>query len=1267
MLPFFVAIVVCIARNKWTSLMKITANHIESWANTRQAQAELPIFIRKLISATNSLSELVMPGGDSVYRTGWDGQITCSDTSAWVPEGKSVWEMGCNTNIASKANSDFNKRTEEFNEEFQRSNSFIFVTPYRWHKKENWLNEKKNDGSWKEIKVLDADDLEVWFENAPAVALEFGELIGIVGSGVESVTSYWANWSKQSLPNISINAIQQDREQAKKTFLDLIENQTTLIKIEADSHEEATAFCCSALLGHPLNTKAACIIDDNGWSFVNTNPALKIAILASTQLNLRQAPREGITLIQPICHGDDINSQANNSTSVSIPRISSDTFKQALVELGEEENDARRLTKSSGRSWSVYRRFKAQNPLIRKPSWLDGIDKECLVILLLVGAWNSSSKGDIALIEELTKQPYEDFEDSLSHLVTLDDSPVLNIGNVWKAKSPIELLYLIAPKLSKSKLIKFISLVKSVLSKPDPKLELPESERWMANIQGKVRDESGIIIKSLLNSLIKLKVFAETSQVNISNDIVSNVDKLFFEVLFNANEETWMSLSSYLPSIAEASPDIFMQCVEGSLSDSSQPIACLIKNTTASGFGNCCWYSGLLWGLETIAWSSSQLFRVTNILIDLDKIPNNSNWGNKPFTTLQSFYRPHWPQCLATVDQKVQILKAILEKDESFAWRFIFSLIPRGGSIGLNNSRPVWRDDDAGSESERNIYYPHYISWFVETVLKLAKGNPNRISELMDCYQLFDGEYKEDLVLLIEELSRFDDNGKEIILSRLRKHISFYQSDYIDDKDDYLERIKSAYYNNQPQDIIIRYRWLFQSQWINLPEGERRDYKKSNELLDQYRLNAIEHIWEEHGASGIERLLMCVEDSWLVGNYTARHLQSNHFNELMLLSFNLFIKNSHQYQDPFLDGVLSHVAFTKQSSCLKAIKIQLHERKLTSKQQVSVVACLPPNMDVFTFIDSLGEEVAEEYWRNIHFSYRVGKDCIDFVLNNFILLKRYNSAFKLIENCLEKIPPKKVFEILRNLLRADEGSDTLPDGYWIDQAIKFISESGEISQHELAILEFAFLPIFSEPSYVPPNLLNELLTSPQTFVELVCYVYPEEGKYKQETNIESNGNATHNAFKVLHYGRGVPGLIENEGIDALVFNKWIQETRQIGRKMDREAMTDQSIGQWLSNCPEEEEGVWPCYPVCELLEKVDASEIREGFSIGVRNNRGVTYRAYNGGGDSERKLALKYREYADKLNNKYPQTSSLLNDIAKSYFDEAKREDDNVSLNNELD
>ncbi len=70
--------------------MRITATQIAAWAQTRQAQAELPLWVRKLISATNSLSELSMPGGDSVYRPGWDGKVTSINTSAWVPEGKSA-------------------------------------------------------------------------------------------------------------------------------------------------------------------------------------------------------------------------------------------------------------------------------------------------------------------------------------------------------------------------------------------------------------------------------------------------------------------------------------------------------------------------------------------------------------------------------------------------------------------------------------------------------------------------------------------------------------------------------------------------------------------------------------------------------------------------------------------------------------------------------------------------------------------------------------------------------------------------------------------------------------------------------------------------------------------------------------------------------------------------------------------------------------------------------------------------------------------------
>ncbi len=79
--------------------MKITATRIESWADTREAQGLLPVLIRRLIAATSNTTALVMRGGDSVGEPGWDGLIDVTEGSAWVPVGKSRWEMGCSGDV----------------------------------------------------------------------------------------------------------------------------------------------------------------------------------------------------------------------------------------------------------------------------------------------------------------------------------------------------------------------------------------------------------------------------------------------------------------------------------------------------------------------------------------------------------------------------------------------------------------------------------------------------------------------------------------------------------------------------------------------------------------------------------------------------------------------------------------------------------------------------------------------------------------------------------------------------------------------------------------------------------------------------------------------------------------------------------------------------------------------------------------------------------------------------------------------------------------
>ena len=79
-----------------------------------------------------------------------------------------------------------------------------------------WLAEKQAARDWADVRAYDADDLEHWLEECPAVALQFAEELGITGPGVESITRYWETWSKQSDPPIPTEAFFTDREVPRK-------------------------------------------------------------------------------------------------------------------------------------------------------------------------------------------------------------------------------------------------------------------------------------------------------------------------------------------------------------------------------------------------------------------------------------------------------------------------------------------------------------------------------------------------------------------------------------------------------------------------------------------------------------------------------------------------------------------------------------------------------------------------------------------------------------------------------------------------------------------------------------------------------------------------------------------------------------------------------------------------------------------------------------------------------------------------------------------
>ena len=147
-----------------------------------------------------------------------------------------------------------------------------------------------------------------------------------------------------------------------------------------------------------------------------------------------------------------------------------------------------------------------------------------------------------------------------------------------------------AGRITRDEIDRYFSVAHDTLLTPDPSLELPEDQRWAASIYGKVRPQSGRLIKSLCDNLAKLSVWgAETPAIS------GRVAAFIRELLYEADGARWLSLSSVLPALAEAAPNEFLSAIEASLAAADTPVIQLFTETSSAGVMGRCWYAGLLW------------------------------------------------------------------------------------------------------------------------------------------------------------------------------------------------------------------------------------------------------------------------------------------------------------------------------------------------------------------------------------------------------------------------------------------------------------------------------------------------------------------------------------------------------------------------------------------------------------------------------------------------------------------------------------------------
>jgi len=1258
--------------------MRITSSHIIEWVNThsKDAQVNLSLMVRRLCYDPKVTRQMSFPAGDSTYIPGWDGLLCMELGTAWIPSGPSRWEIGCDKNIERKANKEYSKRTEQTGVEERSKCTFVFVTPRRWVKKLSWVAERSGRNEWLEVRAYDADDLEQWLEQTPAVALQFAESLGLVGPGVVSLSRYWDSWSKQCSPIITADALFMDRSSTREELV--IKIQTAVSQSEyvdplvlrADSVEEAAAFAVACTMqSGDLQDHSLVVTDMCGWQYVEANPQLKIAISARTETAAVPVLRKGLLVIVPRATGDWGGKPKGDELILERPNISE--FEKALIAIGMEESDSRRFALIAGRSWTVLRRQKATNPAIQHPAWLDVPQSSSLSLLCILGSWHADKEADRQIVARLAGRAYEDIERDLLQLLRQDDSPILSIGTVWKAKSPLELFSQCGNQITSDQLDRFFLIIQEVLATPDPQLDLPNSERWLANVHGKVHPYSELLVESACDSLIKMAVRGPEQTSLIHLNIEVRVDRLISELLDGADDKRWLSLHSHLAGLAEAAPNAFLRAVEDSLQLPNVPVTKLIVESGALGLMGCCWHAELLWALEILAWAPNRLARVAKILAKLSHVQMAGNWSNKPSESLFGLFRSWYPQTSASLAERVKVLDLLIQQDQEVAFDVLKQLLADGTQTATSAARPKWREDDAGAgHGALRSECRDMLRMAQDRVIQISAGNASRIAQLLENTILCHRENLSQVLFLIDPFTcaEASDEDRVKLLTALRRILHWhrnYGETSAPEFHEWLSALEVSCERMSPRDVIIRHCWLFDKHWPDLPFRNREEnVEDAAQVIEKTRVSAITEIHHEQGLQGVEKLITRCQEPVIVGSLLAAVVWDDVCWPEWIASKGVTAASDKRISQ-CLAGYLQMLSPAASRELLQKVIVIGKNREWEVATFSNLLILARCERGTWVLAESCGSEVFSAYWRDVCPRHSRNKESLSYVIERLLESKRPRTALQSCQYSVEQTPPQLLFKALQMLLQGDESEGPQIDSYHFDEILKWLEGSGEIDNTELIQLEFALIPVLGHGGTTKATALyKSVMSEPSLFAELISYAYKpahNEAEHGERMPIA----AAERAWQVFHACERLPGTQEDGSVDAAKFLDFIDTTRKLCLDADRLAVCDHTLGNILAHSPSEGDGTWPIALIRELLERADMCEMRSGFYYGALNKRGSTWRCLSDGGDQERDLAIHYRDMAVRVHCTQPNVAAMLEDIARNYESDGRRHDTEADLRKE--
>lgn len=1280
--------------------MKISAQQLEDFAAKEPAKGLLPWLVRRLIQASaDGVGDVRFPSGESTFRPGADGLLQAMGSPPYVPAGVSLWELSTEKHPHKKAKRDIEKRSKSdardaYLDHKRADITYVALSLRRWHgergqDRDQFEGHYRGLGIWKDVKIIDADDLENWLDRSPSVRAWLARKMQIVSGDMKDLEAYWDDYSQGVTPAMSEKLLLLNRRE-KAEALVRAALDGGVIRVKADSPSEAAAFVAAAIQSLPsedprrsaLLAKVVVITKPEADAYL-TDTSQKLLVITmgrATEIANRLAAR-GHTVIA--AYGNSHAGSGASSPLIELPRARRQEFANALQEMGMRDVEARTTAGECHSSITVLYRIR---DLVRsrRPGWASTTDLRKLAAPILCGAWRHNESVDTKVVADVAGIPYEQVEEAVVDVLLLDDAPILRAGDLTSLSAPADIWQLSIEHrvITKPMLERFRNAALKVLGERDPAFDLTPDQRVYAGIYGKERKYSSALRQGIAE-VLRLIAINEQNLSYIGNGFSAQdfVDGVLRDIPGLASDyRALASLGSLLPDLAEAAPDPFLSALETLTAGDGALLSPIFEGGDDLMFGRA-YHLGALHGLEVLAWDPVRLGRVTQILARMAELDPGGKLSNRPINSLCQIFLPWKPHTNAKEEVRHHALEQVCHKAPGIAWTLLAKLLPEHQAISFGTATPEWREFGASSRPA-----PTYGSlardhaFIVQTALPLAGHEASRWMQLVNAAVASQNETQLDMLLERIEGSKeaFVSAGQadllwEALKGLAAKHRAFATSGWAMPKP-MVQKIEECAEHFRPDDPMGLYRPLFDHSLIDRSDPEET-YEQRNERTGLERDAAIAKI-AEGGVGAVLAFAERVKTPGLMSPSIVRATSAEFARHFVLRAFNGGQKIAWLAALVMGHGA-AHFGYEWAAETIRLVE----QKGASAAQLANLLRVWDDTRELFNFVSEQSSEVQKAYWETRDTFVRSGdEDLVAAGIAKMVEHGRSPELYEFLGARLEKTDSPTLLRVLDlGFSRVVEDTQYLRrvDGYWLREIFKALRVRKGVDRDVLMGLEYRWFPVLH--SYGEPEVfaLHDYMgENPEFFVQVLSDLYRSndaveseqedqeadgdvEGTVDGASETQSQARAKADiAYKLLESWQKLPWTDDQGKIDYSRMLDWIGKAIDLGKKAGRYEVASGEIGKLLAYAPvDPDDGVWPARPVRDAIEELANSELESSLVIELFNKRGVHFRPIDGGGEQERALAEESSHAAEQLQHKWPRTAGVLRENAKQWLRDAERED----------